>query len=353
MPSRTPEAVAQATVAGTDTEPTLALAVRQIDSDLTGKQSALADALAGSYDPRYFMSVALSQFRRSPSLHDVAKTVQGRTSFVDAVVQAAQYGLPFLAGRAYLVPFRNHGVVEAQLIVGYQGLVDLVTAPGTGVTFVEAAVVYEHDTFAYQKGTDPFLTHVPYRFAGDDGVVDRGKATDVWARVVYATGQSRFDVMNVTEVEAIRKRSKAGQSGPWVTDWDPMACKTVLRRICKTLRISLRVMEMLDREDELERGTPEATAARGTQSIIRSRLAERLAAPEAESATEPAADEPPPPEAPAPPPAPERAPTMDGACGATAKAGGGVVACHLAHGHRGQHSDGQHDWPATTTGGTQ
>lgn len=298
-----PVEAAQAIVATPTTQAErLATAVATLDRDLEGKHEALAAALAGAYDPRYFQSVALSQFRRSPGLWDVVRTVQGRVSFVDAVVQAAQYGLPFLAGRAYLVPFKNKGTDEAQLIVGYQGLVDLVTAPGTGVTYVEAAVVYERDAFEYERGTNAYLRHVPYHALDDGGVVDRGRPVAAWARVVYATGQSRFDVMNVTEIEAVRRRSRAGQAGPWVTDWDPMACKTVLRRLCKTLRISLRVMEVVDREEQFEQGAPAPAPTPNPQAGLRRRLAERVAPDVAAQAAE---NGPGGPEEPAPAPAPE------------------------------------------------
>ena len=44
--------------------------------------------------------------------------------------------------------------------------------------------------------------------------------------------------MTVQEVEAIRNRSKASEFGPWVTDFEEMAKKTVLRRLLKRLPLS-------------------------------------------------------------------------------------------------------------------
>ena len=44
--------------------------------------------------------------------------------------------------------------------------------------------------------------------------------------------------MTVDEVESIRNRSKAKDRGPWVTDYEAMALKTVIRRAAKYLPLS-------------------------------------------------------------------------------------------------------------------
>ena len=58
-------------------------------------------------------------------------------------------------------------------------------------------------------------------------------------------GGHQFDVMSTREVEAIRKRSKAKDSGPWITDYEAMAAKTVIRRTSKLVPASI--------EDKLHR----------------------------------------------------------------------------------------------------
>ena len=44
--------------------------------------------------------------------------------------------------------------------------------------------------------------------------------------------------MSKKEVDDIRKRSRAGQSGPWVTDYEEMAKKTVFKRLSKWLPVT-------------------------------------------------------------------------------------------------------------------
>jgi len=54
------------------------------------------------------------------------------------------------------------------------------------------------------------------------------------------------------EIELVRSRSKAANSGPWVTDWNGMAKKTVVRRLCKYLPMSPEIEKamLLDVEAE-------------------------------------------------------------------------------------------------------
>lgn len=340
---------AQAVLAGQQPDNARALvavktAVGQLDHDLKQRLDDLTTALAGRLPPDYFASVALTQFRKNPgTLQEVAGTSQGRASFVAAVIQAGELGLPFLMGRAYLVPFRNHGVREVQLIVGYQGLVDLITGPETDVTYVDAAVVHAKDYFEYQRGTGGYLRHREYQPEIDvaapqaDWVYDRGPVTHVWARVVYANGQDRWDVMRYAEIEVIRLRAPGAGSkdSPWVSDYDEMAKKTVLRRLAKTQRISLQAMKVIDSEDdwEAQRGLTarqvgtDAGAAQATQSRLSRQLQANLGgrptdepAAEGEPQQQPAtdrqqqSDDPPPPTDPPAgqraQPAPKPAPTQ-------------------------------------------
>ena len=38
-------------------------------------------------------------------------------------------------------------------------------------------------------------------------------------------------MLTYAEIEAIRGRSRAGKNGPWVTDWNAMAKKTVVKQL--------------------------------------------------------------------------------------------------------------------------
>ncbi len=168
-------------------------------------------------------------------------------SFAVAVLQAAELGLePSGAlGHAYLVPYGR----ECQLIISYKGMIALARRSGE-ILSIEARAVYERDTFSVRYGIDATVEHVPYL----DG--DPGKLKFVYAVAKLRDGGVQIDVMNRTQIDAIRTRSRAGQKGPWVTDYDEMAKKTVLRRLFKMLPVSVELAEAVEKGDAIEFGEP-------------------------------------------------------------------------------------------------
>jgi recombination protein RecT len=57
--------------------------------------------------------------------------------------------------------------------------------------------------------------------------------------------------MGLDEINAIRKRSRSGNSGPWVTDFAEMSKKTVVRRHSKRLPMSTDLDGVLREDDDL------------------------------------------------------------------------------------------------------
>jgi recombination protein RecT len=69
----------------------------------------------------------------------------------------------------------------------------------------------------------------------------------------FRTGGHHFEVMSRDEIEAVRRRSPAGKSGPWVDHWDEMARKTLVRRLAKYLPLSVQKAAALEEQAELGR----------------------------------------------------------------------------------------------------
>jgi recombination protein RecT len=142
-----------------------------------------------------------------------------------------------------LIPFRNRkrNCVECQLIVDYKGLVDLVKRSGQ-VSFIHADVICENDEFAYDRG-EVVRHKIDLR-------QPRGNPYGVYCRIRFKDGSEQFDVMSRDDVERIRARSKAAEDGPWKTDWNEMAKKTVFRRISKWLPLSAEVRDANEADNE-------------------------------------------------------------------------------------------------------
>lgn len=126
-------------------------------------------------------------------------------------------------GYAYILPYRNKGKMEATFILGYKGMIKLAYMGGE-VESIEARAVHAGDDFEYEFGLDEKLRHTP------KGAGSKDNLTHVYMLARFKNGGRYFDVMTKEEVEAIRKRSKAGDSGAWVSDYEAMAKKTVVRR---------------------------------------------------------------------------------------------------------------------------
>ena len=186
-------------------------------------KSGIAAALPSVITPERFTRMVLSAISSNPTL---AQTTP--KSFLGAMMTAAQLGMEpnTPLGQAFLIPYRNHGTMECQFQLGYKGLIDLAYRSGE-ISTIQAQVVYENDKFEYSYGLDPKLLHVP-------AMSDRGAATHVYAVFRTKDGGFGFEVMSMDDVRAhARRYSKAFSSGPWQTNFEEMAKKTVLKRVLK------------------------------------------------------------------------------------------------------------------------
>ena len=188
-------------------------------------EGEIAKALPSVITPERFTRIVLSAISVNPSLGNCSPQ-----SFLGAMMTSAQLGLEVNTplGQAYVLPYKNHGILEAQFQLGYKGLIDLAYRSGE-VEVIQAHVVYENDEFSCEYGLDPKLVHKP---AGGD----RGEPIKVYAMFKTKSGGYGFEVMSMEDVRKhAAKYSKAYGSGfsPWKTNFEEMAKKTVLKRVLK------------------------------------------------------------------------------------------------------------------------
>jgi recombination protein RecT len=149
----------------------------------------------------------------------------------------------------YLVPFWNtkKGMNEAQFMPSYRGLQNLARRSGE-VTAIYSKAVYEKDVFEVEEGTERKIIHKP------DYTKDRGQAVCYYAVFILKTGEIDFEVMSINEINSIRARSKSAESGPWVTDYDEMAKKTVMKRLLKRSPMSIELADAVSLENSASMG---------------------------------------------------------------------------------------------------
>jgi recombination protein RecT len=217
----------------------------------------IARALPRHVNPDRMSRIALTALRSTPKLAQCTPE-----SFLGCIVQAAQLGLEVNTplGHAYLIPFedRRNNRVICQLIVGYQGMIDLARRSGL-VKALYAYPVYEGDKFTWSLGLNPNITHEPSTDAGRE----RKQITHVYAVAKLEGGEPVFTVLTRSEVEKYRDRSRASKSGPWVTDYEAMALKTSIRRLFRWLPKSAEMATAAAFDEALETGRSQLTAADG------------------------------------------------------------------------------------------
>lgn len=192
--------------------------------------------------------IATTEMRRVPALAKCSPE-----SFLGAIMQCSQLGLEPSngLGHAYLIPFGNgkdaKGRANVQLIIGYRGMIDLARRSGQ-IKSISARAVYEHDEFEYQYGLHEDLRHKPT----EDG--EAGKLTHVYAVAQLKDGGVQFEVMSRKQVETIKAQSKAGNNGPWVSHFEEMAKKTVVRRLFKYLPVSIEMQHAVGLDEQADAG---------------------------------------------------------------------------------------------------
>lgn len=191
----------------------------------------LALVLPKHMTPDRFARVAVTAMTKTPKLLECTKE-----SLLRCLMDCSSLGLEPNGRDAHLIPYGS----QCTLIVDWKGLVSLARRSGD-VALFKADLVKENDSFSWENGT---VRH------GIDWRADRGKTQAVYSYVKFRDGSEDWEVLQIAEVEAIRKRSKAGQSGPWISDFDEMAKKTAIRRHSKRLTLSPEFQDALDKDDD-------------------------------------------------------------------------------------------------------
>jgi recombination protein RecT len=186
-------------------------------------------ALPAHIPPERFRRVAQTALLQSPDLMRA-----DRASLMRALVHAAQDGL---------LPDGRQGAVvmyggKAQWLPMVQGIMAKARNSGEVVS-IEAHVAYENDVFRIVLGDEAKIMHEPT-------LGDPGKPIAVYAIATLKHGERVRQWMRVSEVEKVRRVSKA-RGGPWDQWWDQMALKSVIKRLAKYLPTST------DRDEDLHR----------------------------------------------------------------------------------------------------
>ena len=199
-------------------------------------QKQFAAALPKHLSPERFARIAITALTRTPKLAECTQE-----SLFRCLLDLSAMGLEPDGRRAYLIPYGK----DCTLIVSFMGLVELMRRAGD-VSTIHADIVCENDQFEENIG-EVTLHKI-------DRKKPRGEMFAAYCQVTFKDGSKQSAVMSKDEIESIRNRSKSGNAGPWKTDYNEMAKKTVVRRISKMITLSPEIHNAIEKTDRHEFG---------------------------------------------------------------------------------------------------
>lgn len=206
---------------------------------LTKMGGQIQKALPSMVSSERFQRVALTAFSNNTKLQQCDPM-----SFIAAMMQSAQLGLEpnTPLGQAYLIPYGK----QVQFQIGYRGLLELAQRSGK-IKTLYAHEVRENDTFDIDYGLNQTLTHKPLLKG------DRGEVIGYYAVYHLDTGGNSFIFMTKDEVlEHAKRFSKTYSSGPWQTDFDAMAKKTVIKQLLKYAPLSIELQKATSMDETVK-----------------------------------------------------------------------------------------------------
>lgn len=199
--------------------------------------SIIQDVLPGRGSVKAFIGRAFIYAQHNPNILQCTEK-----SLMNALLCCAQTGLSLdpRGNMAHIIPYyskKENGKV-ANLIVGYQGYIDLMYRCAN-VVDVNPQIVYQGDEFDYDLGTNANIKHRPHwldqRNDGKGAPIEVADAA--YCILTFKNGMKKFEVMHKYDIEAIRNTVKYydpnDASHMWNKHWRSMWKKTVIRRMVK------------------------------------------------------------------------------------------------------------------------
>lgn len=204
------------------------------------------DELLGKRTPQ-FLSSLVSMINDNPDLQ--AAFYANSMSVIKAALQAASYDLPIdpSLGYAYIVPYKNKGKPTATFIIGYKGMVQLCLRTGAYKCVPDAVDVREGEFVSYNRLTGEAV----FNWIEDEDERDNLPIVGYAGYFQLKNGAEKTIFMTVKQIEKHEQKNRKGENKGkgWRENFDAMARKTVIRRLCsKYALMSIEYQQGADRD---------------------------------------------------------------------------------------------------------
>lgn len=227
---------------------------RTMEDEVRDFMTKYKDLIPATITHERMQGIVLNEYRNTVKLKECTPV-----SFYGSVIRALQLGLePGCLGHCYLLPFKNgrSGKYEVQFLIGYKGMIELIYRSGR-VLSIDARPVYDGDKLTLSYGLEDKFEHIPYHQI--EGA-QKGNLRGVSLKVKFMNGGYLTDYMPICEIEEHRKRSLAKDNGPWKTDYEAMALKTIIRKNFRWLPVSVEAQQAVAADESTQRINQDASA---------------------------------------------------------------------------------------------
>lgn len=211
-------------------------------------QNRISDCLNNSINPKQFLAISLNAVNKIPKLKQA--TIP---SLLSCFVKCAELQLLPDGVRCHILPYedKRKKIVNAQFILGYQGMVDLVYRKCN--ILLSAVDVRTNDKITSTNGVWTHTITNPLK-------KQRGEVVGYICFANLPDGRVKSDFIDIDEVETIKKKSMSfkyaestgAKDSVWHLNADEMGKKTIIRRIFKTLPLSVEIQQAIKEDDEVE-----------------------------------------------------------------------------------------------------
>lgn len=187
------------------------------------------DELLGKRTPQ-FLSSLVSMINDNPDLQ--AAFYANSMSVIKSALQAASYDLPIdpSLGYAYIVPYKNKGKPTATFIIGYKGMVQLCLRTGAYKCVPDAVDVREGELESYNRLTGEAV----FNWIEDEDEREELPIIGYAGYFQLKNGAEKTIFMTVKQIKKHEQKNRKSEymGKGWRENFDAMARKTVIRRLC-------------------------------------------------------------------------------------------------------------------------
>jgi len=217
------------------------------------------EELLGKRTPQ-FLSSLVSMINDNPDLQ--AAFYASSMSVIKSALQAASYDLPIdpALGYAYIVPFKVKGKPTATFVIGYKGMVQLCLRTGAYKCVPDAVDVREGELVSYNRLTGEAV----FNWIEDEDARDELPIIGYAGYFQLKNGAEKTIYMTRKQIEKHERKNRKGEymGKGWREDFDAMARKTVIRRLC-----SKYALMSIEYQDNADRNTMNLATALAQQDF--------------------------------------------------------------------------------------